>query len=126
MADDVEITLDANANRFVVRIGDSTILMAPIQFEQLLEKAIGAAATHIDSGVPETETAPPPKGKSIETIRTTRMNASADLGAVHIVTRIGIGQLGLHFSCERDIVVDYCRQVMDLLVNADEAPHQPS
>ena len=125
MADDVEITLDANANRFVVRIGDRTMLMAPIQFEQLLEKAIGAAATHIAAGVPETETAPQP-GKPIETIRTTGMNASADLGAVHIVTRIGIGQLGLHFSCERDVVVDYCRQIMDLLVNADEGPHQPS
>lgn len=115
MDNNVSVSLSHRENCFVISIGDTTVRASPRQFSKLLEEAIAAAAQHIDAHSRETGRTEKKKGTAIEAIRSTRMDASADLGAVQIVTRIEIGQLALHFAAPRNTVMDYCIQVMGIL-----------
>ena len=50
----VSVTLDPGQNCFVVRIADHTIAVPPRQFEQLLERALAAAALHVEAHLQST------------------------------------------------------------------------
>jgi hypothetical protein len=120
----VSVTLDPGQNCFVVRIADHTIAVPPRQFEQLLERALAAAALHIEAHLQSTGKIVK-KNEPTEVIRSTGMDAHADLGARNIVTRMHIGPLALNFACPREIVIEYCAEVMSLLQDADAPPSKP-
>jgi hypothetical protein len=121
MNDDVNVTLDSQQNCFVVQIGNHTIPMPPPQFEQLIQKALAAAAQALHSYIQETGRTLE-KGQPSEALLSTCMDAHADLSAQQILTRMRIGPIALNFACTREVAIEYCAQVMELLQNADEHP----
>lgn len=98
--------------------------MPPAQFEQLLDKALWAAAEHLQAGF-EAEGVLHARDEAIDTLPATDMQASVNPGAVHVLTRIHIGVLALNFSCPRQTVLDYCHQVLHSIHEADSQPPSP-
>jgi hypothetical protein len=121
MNDDIEVVLDVEGNLFVLKIGDRTIPMPPRQFEKLLEAALEAAARHVTASVRETGRQEPDHAV-VHALAATGMDASADMGADTIVTKMRIGELAINFACPREIAAEYCAQVLECIQQADSAP----
>jgi len=120
--DTVSVTLSPQDDCFVISVDGTTIRVSPRQFQNLLEESIAAAAQHIDAHEREKGKKSKAKNVPVEAIRSTAMGASADLGATQIVTRIEIGPLALHFAAPRNVVIEYCAEVMGILQAAGIGP----
>lgn len=121
MKEGIRITLDTKRNAFVVRIDDKTILLPPKRFEALLESSLEAAAHHINAAYADLGVAPEKK-EPIPVLTATGMEASADLGAITIVTKMHIGMMRINFASPRAVAVDYCSQVFRCIEAAEKAP----
>jgi hypothetical protein len=121
---DIKVVLDADKNLFVLRIGERTIPMPPRQFEKLVEAALEAAARHINASFRETGRLEK-KDEAIEALVMTGMDASADIGAANVVTKVHMGVLTFNFACPRQIALDYCAQVFHCIDQAEsDRPQQ--
>lgn len=122
---DVSVTLNTASNTFAITVGNETIQASPKQLGALIEAELSSLAQHLDA-LPKAEKEPFRRGEPVSALRATDMIANSDLGAQNFVTEMHVGPVVLRFAGPREMVVDYCHQVMMQIQREDTGQQRPS